>query len=201
MTGARFSRRTLAALGALLLTTALARADERVDITAMDGVQLIGELAGAIGPGVVLTHDEQADRRSWMRVSERLAGQGFRVLRFDLRGHGDSGGTIDLAASDRDVEGAYRYLLARKIRPVFLVGAGAGGAASLVVAARVPVEGVVVVSSPATAATPDRSASADLRVPVLALASGPAGLDGSPEIESLVRFLRDPKGATVPANR
>lgn len=193
-------RRILVVIGSLattLLATMAVRADERVDITAMDGVQLIGELAGVSGPGVVLAHGADADRRSWVQVSERLAGQGFRVLRFDLRGHGESAGAIDPAASDRDVEGAYRYLLGRKIRPVFLVGVGVGATASLTVAARVPVEGVVTIAAPGTEATPERAA----KVPVLALTGGPAGLDGPAAIESLLRFLRDPKAGAASVRR
>lgn len=158
------------------LLPAPARPDERLDITATDGVQLIGELAGTSGPGVVLAHGENGDRRTWEAVSRTLASRGFRVLRFDLRGHGDSAGERDLTASDRDVEGGYRYLLGRKIRPVFLVGAGGGGTAALIVATRVPVEGVVTVSAPAAFAGLDgQPALTALRVPWLLIAASNDG--------------------------
>lgn len=145
-------------------------ADERVDVTAMDGVQLIGELGGTAGPGVVLVHGARADRRQWSAAARTLVERGYRTLRIDLRGHGESGGTVDLAASDRDVEGAYRYLLGRKIRPVFLVGEGVGGSAALVVASRVPVAGVATLGrQPATDGPDPRAALAALRVPTLFL--------------------------------
>ena len=160
----------------VVLLPASARPDERVDITAMDGVQLIGELAGTSGPGVVLAHGENGDRRTWEGVSRTLASRGFRVLRFDLRGHGDSAGERDFTASDRDVEGAYRYLLGRKIRPVFLVGAGVGGTAALVVATRVPVEGVVTISAPVAFGGLDaKPALTALRAPWLLIAASNDG--------------------------
>lgn len=147
-----------------------ARADERVDVTAMDGVQLIGELGGTAGPGVVLVHGARADRRQWADAGRALVERGYRPLRIDLRGHGESGGTVDLAAADRDVEGAYRYLLGRKIRPVFLVGEGVGGSAALVVASRVPVAGVATLGGqPASDGPNPRAVLTALRVPTLFL--------------------------------
>jgi pimeloyl-ACP methyl ester carboxylesterase len=184
-------------LGVVLILSASpapVRADERVDITAMDGVQLIGELTGTTGPGVVLVHGERQDRRQWAAAAGAIAARGFRTLRFDLRGHGDSSGSADATAADRDVEGAYRYLLGRKIRPVFLVGEGAGATASLIVATRVPVAGLATLGLPAAPATIDPPA--DLRVPVLRLRSSD-DLSGGEAVEALIRFFSDPKGASA----
>jgi pimeloyl-ACP methyl ester carboxylesterase len=147
-------RRVLAStLAAALVLVALhparaARADERVDITATDGVQLIGHLAGSEGPGIVFGHMYPADQRSWTAFAQEMAQAGFRTLTFDFRGYGESGGGKDIAAIDRDMEGAYRYVIGRKIRPVYLVGASMGGTAALIVAARVPVAGVATLSAP-----------------------------------------------------
>ena len=132
-------------------------ADERVDVTAMDGVQLIAELAGTHGPGIVMVHDAGADRGAWRDAAAAVVARGYRVLRVDLRGRGESSGTADLGLADRDVEGAYRYLLGRKIRPVFLVADGATARAALAVAGRVPTAGVVLVG--ARAAESDSSAA------------------------------------------
>jgi pimeloyl-ACP methyl ester carboxylesterase len=140
-----------ALLAALLVCSALASAaagDERVEITATDGVQLVGHLAGEQGPGVVFAHTYRADQRSWTALAQELAHAGFRTLTFDFRGYGESGGEKDVAAIDRDLEGAYRFMIGRKIRPVYLVGASMGGTAALVVAARVPVAGVATLSAP-----------------------------------------------------
>ena len=145
-----------------------ARADERVDLTAVDEVQLVGELGGVSGPGVVLASDATGDRRQWEGVARRLVDRGFRTLRFDYRGRGDSDGAADPGAVARDLEGAYRYMLGRKIRTVFLVGAGAGGTAALVLATRVPVAGVAAVAAPPVAGALDGAgALARLRLPVL----------------------------------
>lgn len=165
------SRVAGAAIVLLAIVASLpARADERVDVTAMDGVQLIGELGGTSGAGVVLVHGARADRTQWAAAARTLVERGYRTLRIDLRGHGESGGTADLAAADRDVEGAYRYLLGRKIRPVFLVGDGAAGSAVLVVASRVPVAGIATLGRQPASDGPDpRAASASLRVPTLFL--------------------------------
>jgi len=132
----------------LALAPVVAAADERVDITATDGVQLVGHLAGSEGPGIVLGHMYPADQTSWTAFAREMAAAGFRTLTFDFRGYGESGGTKDVAAIDRDMEGAYRYMIGRKIRPVYLVGASMGGTAALIVAARVPVAGVATLSSP-----------------------------------------------------
>lgn len=174
----------------VVATAGRGRADERVDITAMDGVQLIGDLAGSSGPGVVFTPGERRDRGVWEAVASAVAARGFRTLRFDLRGQGDSTGTVDAAASDRDVEGAFRYLLGRKIRPVFLVGEGVGGAAVLSVARRVPVAGLVVLGSPPA------DAVAGLAVPSLLLTNAgdqDAKTLGGDGLEALIKFLSTPK--------
>lgn len=148
----RTVRGALAAMliAALGLTAGVQRghADERLEITATDGVQLVGHLEGTEGPGVVFGHMYPADQRSWTAFARETAAAGFRTLTFDFRGYGESGGTKDIAAIDRDMEGAYRVLLGRKIRPIYLVGASMGGTAALIVAARVPVAGVATLSAP-----------------------------------------------------
>jgi alpha-beta hydrolase superfamily lysophospholipase len=66
---------------------------------ALDGLPLFGmvtEPAGpADGPTVVLVDEGNTHHigqsRVWVDLARRLGGQGFRVLRFDLSGNGDSG--------------------------------------------------------------------------------------------------------------
>jgi pimeloyl-ACP methyl ester carboxylesterase len=159
----------LVAIAAFVAAAAVG-ADERVDITATDGVQLVGHLSGTSGPGVVLVRDPARTSREWAEAAEAIAKRGFRVLRVDLRGHGDSEGAADAATVDRDAEGAFRYVIGRKIRPVFLVGEGASGAAVIAVAGRVGAGGVVVLGS----SEPSPALSA-LRIETLAgdLASAP----------------------------
>ncbi len=166
-------------------------AGERVDITAMDGVQLIGDLEGTTGPGLVLVDGPVADARS-TATARAIAAAGFRVLRFDFRGQGASAGTADLGAADRDLEGAYRYVLARKIRPVYLAGTGVGASAAVLVASRVPVAGVVLIGEVPTTPLDPRPGRATLRVPVLTL---PARTDHADVAPALVQWLHDPARA------
>jgi 3-oxoadipate enol-lactonase len=57
-----------------------------------DGVKLAGELAGPAGasPTIALLHGLTATRRYVVHGSRHLPRQGFRVLAYDARGHGDS---------------------------------------------------------------------------------------------------------------
>ncbi len=185
---------TAFAILVVLVATTSARAEERVDITATDGVQLIGDLAGTTGPGVVLTSDASEDRRHWKTTSDAIAAHGFRVLRFDLRGHGESSGPADPAAADRDLEGAYRYLLARKIRPVFLIGRGLGATASLQVATRVPVAGIAIIGDPPKDSEGWRRTLGSQAIPILSIANAPDR--DTAALATLMRWLSDPKGAS-----
>ena len=163
----------IAAVAAVLLAgVAPAVADERVQITATDGVQLVGHLDGREGPGIVFAHTYRGDQRSWTAFAAEMAQSGFRTLTFDFRGYGESGGRKDVATIDRDLEGAYRFVLGRKIRPVYLVGASMGGTAVLVVAARVPVAGVATLSAPTAFQGLDAAAAvAKLSAPALFVAA------------------------------
>src|ERR1700691_1818810 len=44
------------------------------------------------GPGVLLLHQSNRDRKSWDGVAAQLALAGFSTLTLDLRGFGESGG-------------------------------------------------------------------------------------------------------------
>lgn len=97
-----------------------------VEITTEDGLRLTGYLtAGADSPpgapGVLLVHQYQRDDEQWGDLPGALATRGYRVLAFNLRGHGDSdpyqGATLDGILTDpagapRDVAAALAYLRA-----------------------------------------------------------------------------------------
>jgi pimeloyl-ACP methyl ester carboxylesterase len=184
--GIRTARGLLAALALVVVAGGAGAAAERVQFTATDGVQLVGHLDGTEGPGVVFGHMYPADQTSWSAFAHATAAEGFRTLTFDFRGYGESQGTKDVSVIDRDMEGAYRYLLGRKIRPVILVGASMGGTAALIVAARVPVAGVVTLSSPLAFRGLDAgSALGALRIPKLFIAA----TGDAPAAASARRFL------------
>lgn len=58
-------------------------------LTVSDATRLAWEAAGA-GPDVLLVHGLGSSRRRWDSLSEALAGAGFRAVRLDLRGFGES---------------------------------------------------------------------------------------------------------------
>jgi dienelactone hydrolase len=111
-----------------------------VDLTAADGVKLKASYfpAAKPGPGVLLLHQCNQQRKNWDALATQLAASGIHVLTLDFRGFGESGGTPvkDLPQADfarimaekwpGDVDAAFNYLLSR---PGVTRGvAGAGGA-------------------------------------------------------------------------
>lgn len=93
-------------------------------------------------PGAVLVHDAGASREELSSIAEKLYKQGFGVLTFDIRGHGDSKSSkTDWAKLDktkrktlwaqgmRDVRAAADWLLEQKIihsTSLSLLGHGSG---------------------------------------------------------------------------
>src|ERR1700688_4248792 len=95
-----------------------------VDLKASDGITLKATYfgAGKPGPGVLLLHQCNRQRKVWDDLAERLAASGLNVLTVDFRGFGESGGTPlaklspDEAAKlfaerfPSDVDTAFNYL-------------------------------------------------------------------------------------------
>jgi pimeloyl-ACP methyl ester carboxylesterase len=84
-------------------------------------------------------------------LAYRLARSGFRVIRFELRGFGDSEGedyrTADFESEIEDNLGALEYLAGRSDvdpRRIFVFGHSTGGIEAAVVAARRPLAGLIV---------------------------------------------------------
>jgi alpha-beta hydrolase superfamily lysophospholipase len=101
---------------------------------------------------VVLVHGLAArkDHPHIQALAGRLVEDGFEVLSYDARGHGDSAGTFTLGHLEHlDVESAASWARQRGV-PTILVGASLGGVAVLRYASDHPeLTGVVIVSSPA----------------------------------------------------
>ena len=119
-----------ALLPLLLLTFSLgapALAEERVvDLTASDGTKLKATFYGAAkpGPGVLLLHQCNRQRKVWDGLAQQLATSGINVLTLDLRGFGESGGIpADKATPQEaqeaqrkwpgDIDLAYQYLVSQ----------------------------------------------------------------------------------------
>ncbi len=112
----------------LLVLTCAAKqqpAPRTVNLTAPDGVILKATYFAAAkpGPGVLLLHQCDEQRKAWDGLAEVLAAAGINVLTFDLRGYGESGGTphdkltqqeqqkIVTDVWPRDIDMAYSYLV------------------------------------------------------------------------------------------
>lgn len=126
----------------LLLWAAMAGAQTKkqdADLTASDGVKLRISYfdPGKPGPGVLLLHQCNGDRRGWDGLAMDMAAAGIHVVTIDNRGFGESGGkrsntlTPDENAAmlrkwPGDFDLAYEYLLSRP--GVDKTQTGAGGA-------------------------------------------------------------------------
>lgn len=100
--------------------------------TVDDGIELVADVAGNLAaPCVVLMHGGGQTRFSWQGAMEQLVENGYRVINFDARGHGESDwageGGYGLSRHARDLE----QVIDRVEGPVALVGASLGGATAL----------------------------------------------------------------------
>lgn len=97
-----------------------------------DGVEIVADVIGAPDqPTVVLAHGGGQTRYSWSGAMRALSAEGYRVINYDGRGHGDSGwspdGVYQLAVRANDL----RAVLQETTGPVSLVGASMGGATAM----------------------------------------------------------------------
>jgi len=62
---------------------------QNVDLKTSDGTQLKASYYAAArpGPGVLLLHQANRDRKSWDSVASQLASAGINTLILDMRGH------------------------------------------------------------------------------------------------------------------
>lgn len=107
--------------------------------TADDGIRLVGERRGPEGgPLVLLLHGGGQTRHAWTSTANRLAGEGYRIVTYDARGHGDSDWSPDgdyaLPRHGHDLLSVLRTLG----EPAALVGASMGGTSSLIAASDEP---------------------------------------------------------------
>ena len=114
-------------------------APRTVDLKSADGTQLKATYFAAAkpGPGVLLLHQINRDRKSWGAVAAQLAAAGINTLTLDLRGFGESGTHLDkLTDAERskyqqgwpdDVDVALGYLSSQPGVDRNLIGAGGAG--------------------------------------------------------------------------
>jgi pimeloyl-ACP methyl ester carboxylesterase len=112
------------------------------------------------GPAVVLIHGWALDLREWTDQIAALSPH-YRVIAFDRRGFGKSGGLVDLSADPGDVRALLDSL---GIRSAILMGhsAGAGVAQRFTAAMPDRVNALVLYGGPAPAGFVDRQTSPQL---------------------------------------
>lgn len=116
----------------LACVSALAHGAERHLIaTAPDGVQLaVQESGNPDGPAIVFIHGLLGSRLDWERQLASPALQGYRMITYDLRGHGLSGKPDDAQAyrdGQRYADDLAAVLKATGVRRPLLVGWSLGG--------------------------------------------------------------------------
>lgn len=193
-----------AAVVLLLVAACGGASGEAAAFVTKDGFRLEGELHGSGPRGVALVHAPGADRRSWRSYARTLAGQGFNVLAFDLRGHGGSAGDRSPAQADRDVGAATEFLRSSGASAVVLVCASTSGLSCLRAAASgAPVAGVATLSVPPD---PMTVAISQVVVPKLYLvaegdtasvAANEALLTASPDPRNLLRYPGTKSGTAL----
>lgn len=113
-----------------------------VDLTAADGIKLKASYfsSGKPGPGVLLLHQCDHDRRIWDGLARQLAAAGISVVTMDLRGFGESGdkphnppksagGIEPQEEMDKwpgDIDVAYQYLKSQPGVDAGQIGLGGG---------------------------------------------------------------------------
>jgi dienelactone hydrolase len=88
------SARVMAAVAVCVLPS-IVNADTRdVDLKGKDGTTLKATYFAAAkpGPGIVLLHMCNSQRKAWTGLGEQLAAKGFHAIALDYRGYGESGG-------------------------------------------------------------------------------------------------------------
>ena len=123
---------TVVALGLLLAPPRAMANSQRVAIRTDDGISLAATWyePGTRAPAVILVHMLHKSRRDWDAVATSLASQGIGALAIDLRGHGESSGSIpegqtaaDYSVLVRDLIAARHYLSSRgDVQPPIVLG-------------------------------------------------------------------------------
>ena len=101
-----------------------------VDLKAADGTILKATYFAAAkpGPGVLLLHQSNRDRKSWDGDAAQLAAAGFNTVTLDLRGFGESGGARgDFKRMPEDVDVVLDFLMSQPEVDRQVIGLGGAG--------------------------------------------------------------------------
>jgi pimeloyl-ACP methyl ester carboxylesterase len=123
---------------------------ETVSFESKDGIPLKAWWLPASSPSrgaVLIAHGIDHTRQAMLPRATFLVRGGYDVLTIDLRGHGESGGTVVSPGllEARDILGAVRYLRSRRDHePIMILGLSYGAVASLIAAAESPEVAAVI---------------------------------------------------------
>ena len=124
-----------------------------VTILAADGLELVGDYSIPVDqneyPSVLLLHMLNSSRQGWDPLIPVLVENGFAVLAIDMRGHGETGGEMNWALAEQDVQAALDWLKDRnEVTYVTVVGASIGANLALRAGANDSTVSAVVALSP-----------------------------------------------------
>lgn len=104
-----------------------------IDLKSPDGTVLKATYFAAAkrGPGVLLFHQSNRTRQSWLDLARQLAAVGINALAVDIRGYGESGGTRKEANQPQkqqaDLETAFQFLVSQPAMQRDVMGAAGTG--------------------------------------------------------------------------
>lgn len=105
----------------------------RTIFVSRDGLKLVADRGGPLdSPAVILLHGGGQTRHSWSRAVDRLIVEGFQVINFDARGHGESDWSPTAAYGLSDRAADLAAITAELTTPFLFVGASLGGATATV---------------------------------------------------------------------
>ena len=182
-----------------------------VDLTSPDGTKLKATYFSADkpGPGVMLLHQCNRDRKMWDDLAPRLAAEGLNVLALDYRGYGESEGATyyKLPAEEgqkqvrekwpQDIDTAYQYLISQPGVNKNVVGAGGASCGvnhSIQLAKRHPEVKSLVLLSGGTDRTGRMFLRRSSNLPIFA-----AGADDDGDVVSVLQWILST--SPDPANR
>jgi len=160
--------RSIVILSLLLAALSTPAQQPRVlDLTSSDGTTLKATFFPAAnpGPGLLLLHQCNRQRKVWDDLAQKLAASGINVLTFDFRGFGESAGTpIGKLSDDQiqevfdkkfpiDVDTAYKFLASQPtVTPSVMAAGGAscGVNQAVLLASRHPEVKALILLSEAT---------------------------------------------------
>ena len=151
----------VAALGALVVALAiavplaLATISDAFVLRSLDGARFVAEVRGSGDDWVLLGHQFPTHRHTWDRLADRLLEEGYRVMVWDFRCHGESPCVYSNAKNDdvpdvwQEWEAAIDYAVEQGAQRIAGFGASFGGTSLMQVAAyREEFRAVGAISSP-----------------------------------------------------